>query len=113
MTRTFLKTMPGALVLSAILTVTAAAQRETEMKPHTTRRSRGVIDTSSSPHVKLRSIPMRDTQLTAGFWKERFALCANHMVPTMEKAMSGPGSAKLGRIEWAAGLRLDNPGGVP
>ena len=56
---------------------------------------------------------MQDTQLTSGFWKARFGLCANHMIPTMKKAMSGPASAKLGRLEWAAGLRGDNPGGVP
>jgi len=73
----------------------------------------GVVDTSQSPHTKLRSIPMQDTRLTDGFWKERFELCAHKMVPAMEKAMSGAGSAKLGRIEWAAGLREDNPGGVP
>ena len=68
----------------------------------------GAIDTTKSPHVKLRSIPMQDTQLTGGFWKERFDLCADQMIPTMKKAMSGPGSAKLGRLEWAAGIRSDN-----
>jgi len=73
----------------------------------------GAVDTSKSPHVKLRSLPMADVKWTDGFWKERFELCADHMIPTMKKAMSGPASAKLGRLEWAAGLRSDNPGGVP
>ena len=44
----------------------------------------GAVDTSKSPHVKLRSLPTGDVKWTDGFWKERFELCADHMIPTMK-----------------------------
>ncbi|KPK42990.1 MAG: hypothetical protein AMJ65_06965 [Phycisphaerae bacterium SG8_4] len=72
-----------------------------------------MIDTSKSPHVRLRGIPMQDTELTEGFWADRFELCAAKMIPTMKKAMLGKGSAKLNRIKFMAGLADENPGGTP
>jgi hypothetical protein len=30
----------------------------------------GVVDTSKSPHVKLRSLPMEDVKWTTGFWAD-------------------------------------------
>jgi DUF1680 family protein len=65
---------------------------------------RPVIDNTQSPHTKLRGIPMQDTHLTEGFFAQRFDLAADKMLPAMERTMSGPGSANLNRLKWAAGM---------
>jgi hypothetical protein len=74
---------------------------------------RGVIDNSKSPYTKLRSLPMQDTRLTEGFWAERFELAATKMLPTLERTMSGGGSANLNRIKEAAGLIEGHKYGTP
>jgi len=77
MTRTFLKTMPGALVLSAILTVTAAAQRETETKPHTTRRStERWTDGSRSSPTRDESVAIWAAVHICGLRPVRYGKCA-------------------------------------
>jgi len=106
-----MKRSRNLLLLAAMLTSTFSATAET--KTVEAAHKRGVIDTSKSPYAKLRSIPMQDTQLTEGFWAERFELCADHMIPAMKKAMLGKGSAKLNRIKFMAGLTDTNPGGTP
>ena len=74
---------------------------------------KAVIDNSQSPYTKLRSIPMQDIKLTKGFWAKRFDLAANKMLPTLEKTMSGGGSANLNRIKMAAGLPEGTSHGTP
>lgn len=74
---------------------------------------RGVVDTSQSPHVKLRSLPMEDVKWTAGFWADRFELCHKSMLPTLHSTLLDPTcSAQLNRIKFTAGLCERNPGGV-
>ena len=67
-----MKPSRNLLLLAAMLTSTFSATAET--KTVEAAHKRGVIDTSKSPYAKLRSIPMQDTQLTEGFWAERFEL---------------------------------------
>jgi len=45
--------------------------------------SRGVMDTSQSPYVKLRSVGIGDVKLTKGFWAAWFKLCREQMIPSM------------------------------
>lgn len=75
--------------------------------------NRPVIDTTRSPFIKLRGIPLRDTRLTGGFFAARFELAATKMVPAIEKFMLGDGTANLNRIKWAAGLIAGPQTGSP
>ncbi len=74
---------------------------------------RGAVDTSASPHVKLRSVPMDAVKWTTGFWADRFDLCHKSMLPTLHSTLLDPKcSAQLNRIKFMAGLQDKNPGGV-
>jgi DUF1680 family protein len=73
----------------------------------------GAVDTSKSPHVKLRSLPMEDVKWTTGFWADRFELCHKSMLSRLHSTMLDPKcSAQLNRIKFTAGLYEKNPGGV-
>jgi len=74
---------------------------------------RGVVDTSKSPHVKLRSLPMEDVKWTSGFWTDRFKLCRTAMLPRLESTMlDAKCSAQLNRLKFGAGLIDENPKAV-
>src|SRR3954467_4321875 len=47
-----------------------------------------ITDTSKRPFVKLRGVCFNDARWTRGFWADRFALCRDVMVPTMQKLMA-------------------------
>jgi len=105
--RTFTTVIAGVLAATAVLTA-AAAENKTG-----TARGRGAVDTSESPHVLLRSLPMSDVRWTGGFWADRFALCRESMLPTLHGTLLDPKcSAQLNRIKFTAGLCEENPGGV-
>ncbi|MBL7220656.1 MAG: glycoside hydrolase family 127 protein [Phycisphaerae bacterium] len=73
----------------------------------------GAVDTSKSPHVKLRSVSPADVRWTTGFWADRFELCRKSMLPTLHNTLLDPKcSAQLNRIRFTAGLQDKNPGGV-
>jgi len=95
--------------LAMLATLTFSCNTEDEKHMH----ERCVIDNSQSPYVKLRSIPMQDTELTDGFWEEHFEICTDKMIPSMKKAMLRKGSAKLNLIKFMAGMTDVNPGGKP
>jgi len=64
-----------------------------------------VADTSSSPHAKLRSLPVEAVRWTDGFWAERFERCRTVTLPEMEKALHHPNNAAcLDNFAVAAGL---------
>jgi hypothetical protein len=48
---------------------------------------RAAADTSRSPHVKLRSLPMEDVKWTTGIWADRFELCRKSMLPTLHSTL--------------------------
>jgi len=74
---------------------------------------RGAVDTSKSPHVKLRSLPMDDVKWTTGFWADRFDLCRKSMLPTLHSTMLDPKcSAQLNRLRFGAGVIQTNPEAV-
>jgi len=66
---------------------------------------RGIVNTSRSPYVRLRSIGMDDARWTAGFWADRFRLCRTAMIPSIRQALLDPrNSEQLANFRVAAGL---------
>ena len=67
---------------------------------------RGVVDTSSSPHVKLRSVDLDAARWTDGFWADRFELCRRVIIPNMRRVMEMPNnSANFNNLQIAAGVK--------
>jgi len=67
---------------------------------------KGVIDTSKSPYVKIRTLDHDAVRWTEGFWAERFDLCRTVMVPNMYRVMMNPkNSANFCNLQIAAGVR--------
>ena len=109
--RPFTTILAGLLAMSVLLTPAFTAAEET--KAANSMIGRGAVDTSMSPHVKLRSLPMTDIRWTTGFWADRFELCRTSMLPTLHGTLLDPKcSAQLNRIKFTAGLCENNPGGV-
>jgi DUF1680 family protein len=68
-------------------------------------QSRSVVDTSASPHVKVRNIDLNAVRWTEGFWAERFELCRQVTVPALMEVMQKPdNSASFQNLRIAAGL---------
>ena len=68
-------------------------------------RNRGVIDTSQSPHAKLRSIDLEAVTWTGGFWGDRFNLVRDAGLPRMWEVMQDPrNSANFVNLRIAAGV---------
>jgi DUF1680 family protein len=64
----------------------------------------GLVDTSASPFVKLRSVGFGDAQWTSGFWANRFACCRESMVPAMQRLMTEAERPRyIGNFEVAVG----------
>lgn len=78
-----------------------------------TSHGRGAVDTSRSPHVRLKTLRMTDVQWTDGFWADRFELCHKSMLPTLHDTMLDPKcSAQLNRLKFGAGMIQTNPKAV-
>jgi DUF1680 family protein len=78
------------------------------------RPRRGLIETSASPHVAIRSIGLGDVVWTRGFWAERFATCRDVMVPTLWRIMSGTEPSQFyHNFRIAAGLAEGRHRGPP
>lgn len=43
----------------------------------------GLVHTNESPFAKMHSVGLKDVQWTNGFWKERFDVCRNVMLPEL------------------------------
>lgn len=66
---------------------------------------RGVIDTSRSPHVNVRSFDLDAVRWTRGFWGDRFGLVAAKSVPGLWQTIQDPkNSANLVNLKIAAGV---------
>lgn len=66
---------------------------------------RGVVDTSASPHVRLRSIDLDAARWTSGFWHDRFEQCRSVTIPSMRRVLEMPdNSANVHNLKIAAGL---------
>jgi DUF1680 family protein len=75
------------------------------MSPLPSAPSRSVVDTSASPHVKVRNVGLEAVRWTEGFWAERFELCRRVTVPALMEVMQKPdNSANFQNFRIAAGL---------
>ncbi|MGH7991774.1 MAG: beta-L-arabinofuranosidase domain-containing protein, partial [Limisphaerales bacterium] len=73
----------------------------------------GVIDTTSSPFAKIRTVGMNESHWTHGFWASRFELCQTQMVPKMETLMEGTNYSQFFRnFQIIAGLVQGKPHGA-
>jgi len=70
-------------------------------------RNRGVIDTSDSPHVKLRSLDLEAVTWNGGFWADRFEVIRNNTIPTLWRAMEDPANG----AQYASFLKTTGRGG--
>lgn len=65
----------------------------------------GVVDTSKSEHVRLRSVGLGDVRWTEGFWADKHAVCHTAIVPAVQRALLDPkNSEQLVNLRIAAGL---------
>lgn len=67
--------------------------------------SKGAINTSKSPHVKLKSLNIGDCQWTEGFWADKFKVAEDVMVPYMGEVLKGDTGHALNNFKIAAGLK--------
>lgn len=67
--------------------------------------SKGAINTSKSPHVKLKSLNIGDCQWTEGFWADKFKVAKEVMVPYMGEVLKGDKGHALNNFKIAAGLK--------
>lgn len=67
--------------------------------------NRGVIDTSSSPHVQMRTFDLGAVRWTRGFWADRFDRIRTTSLPAMWKVMHDhANSSNFVNLSIAAGL---------
>jgi len=67
--------------------------------------NRGVIDTSASPYVKVRSFDLDAVRWRQGFWADRFRLVQEKSLPALWRVMQDSGnSANFVNLKIAAGL---------
>lgn len=52
--------------------------------------NRGLVNTTKSPHVKIRSLDINDVYWTDGLWAEKFEMALNTTIPSMWKLLSDP-----------------------
>src|ERR1700722_8177624 len=65
----------------------------------------GIVDTTSSPFAKIRTVGLDEAKWTEGFWADRFELCRAQMVPSMSRLMEGTNRSQFYyNFEIAAGL---------
>lgn len=72
---------------------------------HAFGQEHGIINTSNSPHVKLRSIDIGDCRWTEGFWADKFKLCEQVMVPHMGTLLKGDIGHAYDNFKIVAGLK--------
>jgi hypothetical protein len=73
----------------------------------------GVVDTTSSPFAKIRTVGLDEARWTSGFWANRFELCQTQMVPSMERLMEGTNYSQFFRnFQITAGLVEGKPHGA-
>jgi hypothetical protein len=67
--------------------------------------ARGIIDTTSSPYAKLRSVDFDSVRWTEGFWAKRFGQCKEVTLPHLYKLAAHPNYGHaLTNLRIAAGL---------
>lgn len=69
-----------------------------------TAQESGIINNSTSPHSKLRSIDLDQVRWTGGFWKQKFNLVKDVTIPKMWTYFDDGGNSHWTNFRLAAGL---------
>src|SRR5581483_539933 len=94
--------MTAALMIVLLTTGAAPAPRA------------GLVETSASPHVVVRSVGLAEVRWTAGFWADRFETCRAAMIPALGEIMAGTERSQfLHNFRIAAGLAEGRHRGPP
>ena len=67
--------------------------------------SKGIINYTNSPYVKLKSLNIGDCEWTDGFWADKFKVAEEVMVPYMGEVLKGDVGHALNNFKIAAGLK--------
>ena len=67
--------------------------------------TRGIINNTNSPYVKLKSIDLGECQWTEGFWAEKWKQAEKVMVPYMGNLLKGDVGHGLNNFKIAAGIK--------
>ncbi len=66
---------------------------------------RELVNTSQSPHVRMRNVDLDDVRWTEGFWADKFKLCRKAMLPSVQQGLLDPANSEhLINFKIAAGL---------
>lgn len=77
-------------------------------------QSKALVNTSTSPYAKLRSVNMGDVTWTNGFWADRFKVCRDTMIPNLWRIYNDPKiSHAFKNFQIAAGLDTGSHEGPP
>jgi DUF1680 family protein len=94
---------------AAFLAMTGDAYSAARQTPHA-----GLIETSDSPHVVMRSIGLADVTWDKGFWADRFESCRKNMIPHLGRIMEGTEHSQfLHNFRIAAGMAEGRHRGPP
>lgn len=55
---------------------------------------RELVNTSRSPHVLMRNVDLDAVRWTKGFWADKFKLCYEAMLPTVQQALLDPNNSE-------------------
>lgn len=95
--------MRTIIIFSLIMLAATAAAQQTAL-----------VNTSTSPYVKLSGTNMGEVQWTSGFWAERMAVCKDSMVPHLWQTYTDAQiSHAFKNFEIAAGLDTGSHKGPP
>lgn len=75
-------------------------------------QDQGIVNNTTSPHVKLKSIDIGDCRWTEGFWADKYQLCEEVMVPHMGTLLKGDVGFAYNNFKIAAGLMEGEHGGT-
>ncbi|MEN8703396.1 MAG: beta-L-arabinofuranosidase domain-containing protein [Polaribacter sp.] len=67
--------------------------------------SKGVVNYTNSPYVKLKSLNIGDCKWTDGFWADKLKIAQDVMVPYMGELLKGDKGHALNNFKIAAGLK--------
>ncbi|WP_139958678.1 glycoside hydrolase family 127 protein [Flavicella sediminum] len=68
-------------------------------------QEKGIINNANSPHIKFKSIDIKDCKWTEGFWAEKFKVAEEVMVPNMGTILKGDIGGALNNFKIVAGIK--------
>ncbi|MFC1793752.1 beta-L-arabinofuranosidase domain-containing protein, partial [Planctomycetota bacterium] len=56
--------------------------------------NRELVNTSRSPHVRMRNVDLDAVRWTEGFWADKFKLCRQAMLPSVHHGLLDPANSE-------------------